>query len=178
MDFQERGEAQELNGFFPDNRTMRKPPAGTVAVGNCCTTTTTCIEGKNLDGTLADALCPPGWTLDEELLNRGEERYNIYCAPCHGVTGRGNGPCLEVAAAGWPSQPVNLHMAKLQPAPLGYLYRVITYGKGQMRPYASQIHPEDRWAIAAWIRVLQVSHRAKQSDIPADAGTKTARRQP
>jgi mono/diheme cytochrome c family protein len=175
MDFQEKNEAQEVSGFFPDHRVMRLPPAGTVAVGNL-QDDDHLYRGKNLDGTLADTL-PAGMELNEALLDRGEERFNIYCSPCHGETGRGNGPASR-RGGGMAVQPVDLHMAKLQPAPLGYFYRVMTYGKGQMRPYAAQIHPEDRWAIAAWIRVLQVSHRAKESDIPANALTKTARREP
>lgn len=175
MDFQERGEPQEINGFFSDNRAMRKPPEGTVAVGHL-KADDHLYEGKYLDGTLADTL-PAGLELDEQLLARGEERYNIYCAPCHGVTGRGDGVATR-KGGGMTVQPVNLHQQQYQPAPLGYFYRVATYGKGQMLPYASQIHPEDRWAIAAWIRVLQVSHRAKESDVPPEALTKTARRAP
>jgi mono/diheme cytochrome c family protein len=175
MDFQERGDTQELSGFFTDLRVMRKPPAGTVAQG-FLKDDDHLYRGKNLDGTIADAL-PAGIELDEALLRRGEDRYGIYCAPCHDESGRGHGPATR-RGGGMAVEPVNLHMAKLQPAPLGYFFQVMTLGKGQMRPYAAQVTPEDRWAIAAWIRVLQLSHRAEEKDIPAGALTTTARRQP
>jgi mono/diheme cytochrome c family protein len=175
MDFQERGEAQELNGFFPDNRAMRTPPAGTVAVGHL-QDDDHLYRGLNLDGTVADQL-PAGIELGDALLDRGKERFHIYCAPCHGEQGRGDGVASK-RGGGMAVEPANFHQEKLQPAPLGYFFRVMTIGKGQMRPYNVQVKPEDRWAIAAWIRVLQISHRATEQDVPASALTKTARRQP
>lgn len=175
MDFQARGDAQEANGFFDDHRYMRKPPEGTVAVG-FLHGDDHLYEGRYLDGTLANTL-PDGIELDEALLARGQERYGIYCSPCHGVTGHGDG-LVTRRGGGLATVPANLHAKSLQPAPLGYYFRVITHGKGQMQPYAAQIQPEDRWAIAAWVRVLQVSHRAKESDVPPEARTKTARRVP
>jgi mono/diheme cytochrome c family protein len=176
MDFQEKGEAQERNDFFADHRFMRTPPPGTVAVGHLQEDDHR-YRGIGLDGTVVDAL-PEGIELDETLLERGRARFNIYCAPCHGETGNADGPAAR-RGGGMAVDPANLHMQKLQPAPLGYFFRVMTYGKGQMRPYNVQVKPEDRWAIAAWVRVLQVSHRAKASDIPADADNdKTARRAP
>lgn len=164
MDFQERGDAQEYNGFFADGRVMRKPPAGTVAVG-LLKDDDHLYRGRNLDGTLADAL-PPSMKLDEKLLSRGESRYNIYCAPCHGDTGHGDGPVTR-RGGGFSVQPANLHMGRLLPEPLGYYFHVVSNGKGKMRGYKAQIPVEDRWAIAAWVRTLQVSHTAKASDVPA-----------
>lgn len=169
MDFQERGEPQERNDFFADHRYMRKAPEGTVAVGHL-RDDEHMFEGVGPDGKVSDAL-PASIALDDALLRRGQERYDIYCGPCHGAAGHGNGPATR-RGGGMSVAPANLHMPNLQPAPLGYFYRVITYGKGQMRPYASQVPVEDRWAIAAWVRVLQVSHRASASDIPADAQAK------
>src|SRR6187397_2490589 len=90
MDFQERLDPQERNDFFADGRAMRTPPAGTVAVG-FLKDDDHLHRGRNLDGTLADAL-PPSIKLDEKLLSRGQERYEIYCQPCHGTTGHGDGP--------------------------------------------------------------------------------------
>jgi mono/diheme cytochrome c family protein len=122
----------------------------------------------NLDGTLADEL-PEGIELDEALLARGEERFNIYCSPCHGHAGHGDGPATR-RGGGMAVQPVDFHRKDLQPIPFGYIFHVITNGKGQMQPYAAQVRVEDRWAIAAWVRVLQLSHRAKPGDMPAEAG--------
>lgn len=166
MDFQERGDPQEFNGFFADGRVMRKPPEGTVAVG-LLKDDDHLHRGRNLDGSLADAL-PPSIKLDEKLLLRGEARFNIYCAPCHGQTGHGDGPVTR-RGGGMQPPPVNLHLARLRPEALGYFYNVVTNGKGKMRPYKSQIPVADRWAIAAWVRTLQVSHDAKAGDIPAVA---------
>jgi mono/diheme cytochrome c family protein len=175
MDLQEKGEAQERNQWFLDGRAMRTPPSGTVAVG-LLKEDTHMHEGKYPDGSVAAGL-PEGIELDEALLDRGQQRFGIYCAPCHGLSGRGDGPVTR-RGGGFAQAPANLHTAELQPAPLGYFYRVITYGKGTMRSYAAQIPTEDRWAIAAWVRVLQQSHRAKESDVPSDALGKSARRQP
>lgn len=175
MDFQERGDAQERNDFFADHRYMRKPPEGTVAVGHL-KADDHLYRGIGLDGRISDAL-PNPLTLDRALLDRGQARFDIYCAPCHGLTGHGDGQATR-RGGGFAVEPVNLHARKLQPAPLGYFYRVATFGKGQMRSYAAQIPTEDRWAIAAYVRVLQVSHRASESDIPADALGQTARRTP
>jgi mono/diheme cytochrome c family protein len=166
MDFQEKLDAQERNDFFADGRAMRTPPAGTVAVGQL-RDDDHLYRGRNLDGTLADAL-PPSIKLDERLLARGEERYNIYCQPCHGTTGHGDGPATR-RGGGFAVVPANLHLKRLQPEALGYFFHVITNGKGKMRSYKAQIPVEDRWAITAWVRTLQVSHSAKASDIPAAA---------
>lgn len=166
MDLQERGEPQERNQFFADGRVMRDPPVGTVAVG-FLKDDDHLWRGIDDQGKVAGTL-PEGMELDAELLARGEDRYNIYCAPCHGEQGRGDGPANRRVADGFAQQPANFHDDQYQPAPLGYFFRVGTEGYGVMKGYASQIpDPEDRWAIAAWIRVLQVSHGAKQSDIPA-----------
>jgi mono/diheme cytochrome c family protein len=166
MDFQERGDPQEFNGFFADGRVMRKPPEGTVAVG-LLKDDDHLYRGRNLDGTLADAL-PPSIKLDDKLLTRGETRYNIFCAPCHGQTGRGDGPVTR-RGGGMQPPPANLHLARLRPEPLGYFFNVISNGKGKMRSYKAQIPVEDRWAISAWVRTLQVSHDAKPGDVPAAA---------
>jgi mono/diheme cytochrome c family protein len=166
MDFQERGDPQEFNGFFEDGRVMRKPPDGVVAVG-LLKDDDHLHQGRNLDGTLADAL-PPSIKLDEKLLVRGEQRYNIYCAPCHGQTGHGDGPVTR-RGGGFAVVPANLHLARLRPEALGYFFHVVSNGKGKMRPYKAQIPVEDRWAIAAWVRTLQRSHDAKESEVPAAA---------
>lgn len=102
--------------------------------------------------------------LTPELLARGRERYNVFCAMCHGRVGDGQG---MVARRGFP-QPPSYHIDRLRNAPLGYFYYVITNGYGAMAPYATQVESPDRWAIAAYIRALQLSQNAKLKDLPAD----------
>ena len=99
-----------------------------------------------------------------ELLERGEERYKIFCTPCHGLQGDGNG---MVAMRGM-KQPPSYHQDRLRNAPNGYYYDNITNGFGQMLGYAAQIPPRDRWAIIAYIRALQLSRNAKVADLPAE----------
>ena len=99
-----------------------------------------------------------------ELLERGEERYKIFCTPCHGLQGDGNG---MVAMRGM-KQPPSYHQDRLRNAPNGYYYDNITNGFGQMLGYAAQIPPRDRWAIVAYIRALQLSRNAKIADLPAE----------
>ena len=97
-----------------------------------------------------------------EVLDRGRERYNIYCTPCHGLNGYGDG---MVVKRGFPPPP-SYHIARLKTAPIGHFYDVISNGYGAMYSYAARVPPEDRWAIAEYIRVLQKSQDAKLSDVP------------
>ncbi len=100
--------------------------------------------------------------LTPDLLQRGRERYDIYCSVCHGATGDGNG---EVVQRGFPAPP-SYHIERLRKAPIGHFYDVITNGHGVMYSYASRVEPGDRWAIAAYIRALQLSHDVKASELP------------
>ncbi|MDB6148547.1 MAG: hypothetical protein JWO45_2211, partial [Spartobacteria bacterium] len=102
--------------------------------------------------------------LRPEILLRGRERYDIYCATCHGLNGNGNG---MIAQRGFPSPP-SYHIKRLRDAPIGYFYDVMANGYGVMSSYASRVAPDDRWAIAAYIRALQLSHNAKLTDLTAD----------
>lgn len=102
--------------------------------------------------------------VDAKLLDRGEERYKIFCTPCHGLQGDGNG---MVAMRGM-KQPPTYHQDRLRQAPNGYFYDNITNGFGQMLGYSAQIPPRDRWAIIAYIRALQLSRNAKVADLPAE----------
>jgi mono/diheme cytochrome c family protein len=103
-----------------------------------------------------------------QLLLRGEERFNIYCSPCHGRTGEGNGMIVQRGM----KRPPSYHIDRLRQAPVGYFYDVITNGFGAMYSYASRVHPEDRWAIIAYIRALQLSENARIDDVPAGDRTK------
>jgi mono/diheme cytochrome c family protein len=161
MDFQQSYKPQEANTWFLDGRAVRPVPANTVSHGHA-KSDKALHEGRGEDGQLIDSL-PQGIELNEALLARGEARYNIYCAPCHAKSGYGDG---IVTARGLKVPPTSYHSAKQKGMPLGHFYEVITKGKGTMLPYAAQIPVNDRWAIAAWVRVLQVSQDAQLADVP------------
>jgi mono/diheme cytochrome c family protein len=103
--------------------------------------------------------------LTPDLLGRGRERFEAFCAGCHGRLGDGQG---MVAKRGFPAPP-SYHLDRLRNAPLGHFFDVITTGYGAMASYAAQVEPRDRWAIAAYIRALQLSQNAKPTELPADA---------
>jgi len=173
MDFQERGEPQERNDYFADGRVMRPPVEGTIAVG-FLKEDDHLWRGRLPNGQLADKL-PAGMDLDSALLDRGEERYNIYCEPCHGEMGHGNGPATR-RGGGFAVKPANLHQKKFLPIPLGYVYDVASNGKGSMKGYKAQIPVEDRWAIAVWVRTLQVAGKAKPDEVPEAFANQRPRR--
>ncbi len=102
--------------------------------------------------------------LSYDLLLRGQERYDIFCAMCHGYTGEGDG---MVVRRGFP-QPASFNEPRLLDASVGYYFGAMTNGFGRMYSYASRIPPEDRWAIAAYVRALQLSQNASIDDVPAD----------
>jgi mono/diheme cytochrome c family protein len=97
-------------------------------------------------------------------LDRGQERFNIYCSPCHGRTGEGNGMVVQRGYR----QAASYHVDRLRQAPVGYFFDVITNGFGVMPDYRAQIPVDDRWRIVAYVRALQLSHDATTSDVPAD----------
>jgi cytochrome c553 len=100
--------------------------------------------------------------LTPELLARGRERFDAMCAECHDRTGSGNGMVVQ---RGFP-QPPSFHIDRLRNAPIGHFFDVITNGYGVMYSYATRVEPEDRWAIAAYLRALQLSHNVKASELP------------
>ncbi len=128
------------------------------------------VPAPPLSAPLAAAASPPspaatrtGWTT--VMIGRGQQRYDIYCAPCHGAAGDGDG---MIARRGFPHPP-SLHDARLRNAEDGYLVSVITHGYGAMYPYADRVAPADRQAIVAYIRALQLSRNATLADVPAAA---------
>jgi mono/diheme cytochrome c family protein len=145
--------------FFGDDRSARVPVEGTVARGELHDDTLL-YTGK-VNG--ADAVVFP-FAVDATVMARGQERFNIYCSPCHGRTGDGDG---MVVRRGY-RRPPSYHDERLRDAPVGHFFDVITNGFGAMPDYAAQIRPEDRWAIAAYIRALQLSGHATINDVPAD----------
>jgi mono/diheme cytochrome c family protein len=102
--------------------------------------------------------------ISRELIERGRDRYNVYCAPCHGLSGHADG---MIVARGFKTPP-SFHQDRLRDAPVGYFFDVITNGFGTMFPYGSRIDVPDRWAIIAYIRALQLSQNAALEDVPAD----------
>ncbi len=158
---QEKYEAHEASPFFKDGLTSRKPVEGTVARGGL-RLDTHLFEGK-VNGELATTL-PASIEFNRALLERGQERFNIYCTPCHDRTGSGNGIVVQRGL----KQPPSFHQERLRNAAIGYYYDVITNGFGSMFSYASRIPVNDRWAVAAYIRALQFSQEAAYDELPAE----------
>jgi mono/diheme cytochrome c family protein len=144
--------------FYTDLRSARPPVEGTVARGELHEDSYL-YTGK-FGNNPGDYLPFP---VTDDVLARGRERFNIYCAPCHSRTGDGNGMIVQRGFRAPPSY----HTVRLRKAPLGYFFDVMTNGFGAMSEYASQIPPRDRWCIVAYIRALQFSQEATMSDVPS-----------
>jgi mono/diheme cytochrome c family protein len=140
------------SAFFEDGRSERSLVEGVVYRGQ--------LAEEALGATKDSDVFPLPVT--HELLERGRERYGIFCSPCHGLQGDGNG---MVAVRGF-RHPPSYHIDRLRQAPVGYFYDVITNGFGVMPDYAAQVPPRDRWAIIAYVRALQLSRNALAADLP------------
>lgn len=145
--------------FFPDQRGARPLVEGTVARGEL-RADTYFYTGK-IGSSPGDYMPFP---VTREVLERGRERFNIYCAPCHSRVGDGNG---FIPTRGFSIKPPSYHTERLQKAPLGHFYDVISNGYGIMSDYSAQIQPQDRWNIVAYIRALQLSQNATKADVPS-----------
>jgi hypothetical protein len=143
--------------FFGDDRSARPLVPGTVARGHL-DANEAFYTGKVGDQPVQ--ILPLPLTL--ELLDRGRERFDIFCAPCHGRTGNGDG---MVVRRGF-RPPPSYHTDRLRQAPVGHFFDVMTKGFGAMSDYAAQVPPRDRWAIVAYIRALQLSQHATPADAP------------
>jgi hypothetical protein len=167
--------------FFPDQRSARYPVPGTVRR----------LDQRELD---AGALDPASYyltgkhgvafgnempfPLTRDVLARGQNRYNIYCTPCHDMVGEGKGMIVQRGF----KHPPTFHQQRLRNAPVGYFYDVMSNGLGAMPDYTTQLNPSDRWAVAAYIRALQLSQHAEEKDVtpaeqeklktPSENGTK------
>src|SRR5215475_1237954 len=144
--------------FFADGRSERPLIENTVARGSIANDELVVPKDSN-------AFPLP---LDAKLLDRGEARYKIYCTPCHGFQGDGNGMIVQRGM----KRPPSLHIDRLRQSPSGYYYDVITNGFGAMYSYSAQIPPKDRWAIIAYVRALQLSRNAKASELPESLRSK------
>ena len=173
MKVQPRYRGQAESEFFADGRAMRMPIARTVAFGGADYLGSAGAPRLNPDLLQADDALYRGkvgdkWLtegplpLDAALLHRGENRFNVHCAVCHGRTGAGNGVTTQRGFVGV----ANLHQDKYRTMPDGEIFNTITNGKGLMSPYGPQVKPADRWAVVAWVRVLQRSQHARLEDVP------------
>lgn len=147
------------NTFFRDGRNSRPIPANTIAIDELNDNDS--YHTGASDGAFLDTI--PA-TIDAKLLNRGHDRYEIFCSPCHGRLGDGNGMVAQRGVRA----PANFHTDRLRSVPPGYIFQVITNGYGGMGDYGDQVPVDDRWAIVAYIRVLQLSRDASINDVPAD----------
>jgi hypothetical protein len=149
------------SSFFADGRSARPLPEGTVARGHL-DEDRVFYTGKGPDGKdVADFPMP----VTKEMILRGQQRFNVYCAPCHSRLGDGNGMVVQRGYR----HPPSYHIERLRQAPIGHFFDVMTNGFGAMPDYAQQVPPTDRWAIASYIRTLQFSQQASINDVPADA---------
>jgi mono/diheme cytochrome c family protein len=166
-------EPLEESAFFDDDMASRPLVPGTVARGNL-RTDRHYFEGRTADGPATEF--PPklieDWTTGgrtiADLLDRGQERFMIYCTPCHGMRGDGDGMAVRRGFPAPPSFVDGEQGERLRNVPVGHFYGVITNGIGRMYPYAAQVTPEDRWAITAYIRALQLSQHATAADFASD----------
>jgi mono/diheme cytochrome c family protein len=155
--------------FFKNASSARPLVDGTIARGTL-KDDVSFFTGKN-GAAVVDAL---PFQLTAEVLDRGEQRYNIYCSPCHGPSGKGDGMIVRRGFR----QPPSYHTDRLQNVPIGHFYDVMTNGFGAMPDYRAQVSPRDRWAIAAYVRALQLSQHASAADIPAEERQKLSQPKP
>lgn len=177
MQDQPRYKAYKKSEFFSDKRASRDMPEGTVPRGqlrdnkgfytgkidnpdlNAAVTSTTTATGNTLVTSFPNAIDEFPIPVTKELIDRGQDRYNIYCIVCHGPVGNADG---MIVRRGFVAPPT-YHDDRLRNAPVGHFYDVMTNGWGRMSSYAAQIQPADRWAIVAYIRALQVSQNPDET---------------
>ena len=159
MHDQPKYKAFRPSDFFGDDRSARPLVEDTVARGELRADAAyfTGKQGATPVDVLPVAVTPA-------LLRRGQERYGIYCTPCHGQTGRGDGMVVQRGYR----RPPSFHIERLRNEKTGYFFDVITSGFGAMPDYAAQVTVADRWAIVAYLRALQLSENARLEDVPAD----------
>jgi len=158
MALQPKNRPLSLSDFFADGRSERPILENTVARGSLA-------DDALYVGKDSNTFPLP---LTHELMERGQDRYKIFCSPCHGLQGDGNGMIVMRGM----KRPPTYHQDRLRQAPNGYIYDVITNGFGQMYNYAAQVPPRDRWAIVAYVRALQLSRNARVADLPPDVREK------
>ena len=161
MHVQPRYNPYDPSGFFADGQSARVPIAGTFPRGEMVSGPFELLNTGRSNGALSEAFPFP---ITRAVLERGRERFNIYCTPCHGLSGDGDGMIVERGFR----HPVSFHDDRLRTMPVGHFFDVITNGIGAMYPYGDRVAPRDRWAIAAYIRALQLSRQSSINDVPPD----------
>jgi len=161
MQDQPKYRPQRPSDFFADGRSERQPVEGTIARG-ALNEDAAFYTGKDAAGKEIEAF---PIAVDKAVIERGQQRYDIYCTPCHGRIGNGLG---MIVRRGF-KQPPSYHIDRLRNAPVGHFYDVISNGYGAMQDYAVQLQPRDRWAVVAYIRALQLSENTNINDLSADA---------
>jgi mono/diheme cytochrome c family protein len=146
--------------FFPDQRSARPTVEGTVAQGQL--NEDELLHTGRVGGEPANVF---PFAIDDALMQRGRERYDIFCSPCHGLTGEGDGMVVQRGYR----RPPSFHVDRLRQVPHGHLYDVITNGFGAMPDYAAQIPVRDRWVIAAYMRALQLSQNTGAAELAPPA---------
>jgi mono/diheme cytochrome c family protein len=157
MHDQPKRDPDQASRFFANGASSRPLVTGTIPRGALRTND---VYFAGLQGTNFVPELPVPIT--RALLERGRERFDIYCSVCHGATGEGNGMIVQ---RGFP-RPPSFHTERLRAAPAGYFYRVISEGYGVMFPYATRVSPADRWAIVSYVRALQLSTTINIADLP------------
>jgi mono/diheme cytochrome c family protein len=152
--------------FFANGQNARPLPPDTVARG-FLREDKAMYAGIAPSGSFVTELPIP---LSRALLERGHERFDIFCSPCHGKQGNGLGMIVQRGF----KQPSSFHVDRLRQQPIGYFFDVMTQGFGQMSSYASQVTPQDRWAIAAYLRALQLSQHVPAAELPPEDRQKLA----
>ena len=160
MDHQEKYKAQSESEFFEDHSAMRQPVDGTAARGYL-REDSEYYEGKNAKGEFVKKALVE---IDMNILERGQERFNIYCSPCHSSVGDGRGIMIKKGYV----PPPSFHIDRIREMPDGQIYGIITNGIRNMPSYRHQIMPSDRWAIVTYLRALQRSRGATIDDIPEE----------
>lgn len=166
MEVQPKHRPQAASKFFADGRADRLPPPHTIARG-MLRDDDHLHHGKTASGAFA-ATIPASLTVDQQFIERGRDRYQIYCAPCHGALGDGNGMTKRYGMGATPSY----HDPRIRSLPDGEIFNTITLGKNTMLPYADKITPEDRWAVVAYVRALQRAQQGTVADVADAAGRK------
>jgi mono/diheme cytochrome c family protein len=168
MDNQQKYRSLEESYFFEDGSTMRTPIEGTIARGQYDENASR-LTGKNEEGSY---LVNNPVALSAEVLDRGEERFNIYCIVCHSQVGNGKGIITQYD---YPVIPANLHDERIRTQPDGEMYNTIRYGLRSMPAYGYQIEADDVWSIVHYVRALQRSQNATFEDLPKDEQEKIAK---
>ncbi len=159
MHVQPRYNPYDPSDFFGDGQSARLPVAGTVPRGDLTLGPNELLYTGKLNGQPSEVF---PYAVTKEMVQRGRERFNVFCSPCHGFAGDGDGMIVQRGFR----RPPSLHDDRLRTAAVGHYFDVITNGFGVMYPYGYRVPPADRWAIIAYVRALQLSRQAPVADLP------------